>query len=78
MKEKIIARIVQKLTSARYVIAILLTITFMVLAFNGKLTTEFTIIYTAVTVFYFTKDRKDNTAIENKKEQKKKENKLKT
>ena len=54
---KILERIVQKLTSARFVIAILLTITFMILAFSNKLTTEFTTIYTAITVFYFTKDR---------------------
>lgn len=66
---EILQRIVQKLTSARFVISILLTITFMVLAFNGKLTSEFTTIYTAVTVFYFTKDREDNTAIEDKKEE---------
>lgn len=68
MKEKIITRIVQKLTSARYVVAILLTITFMVLAFNGKLTTEFTTIYTAVTVFYFTRDRESTST--NKDEEK--------
>ena len=65
---KILERIVQKLTSARFVIAILLTITFMILAFSNKLTTEFTTIYTAITVFYFTKDR-DNSAV-NKDEDK--------
>ena len=54
---KILERIVQKLTSARFVIALLLSITFAVLALQGKLTTEFTTIYTAVTVFYFTRDR---------------------
>lgn len=54
---KILERIVQKLTSARYVIALLLSVTFAVLALQGKLTTEFTTIYTAVTVFYFTRDR---------------------
>lgn len=58
---KILERIVQKLTSARFVIAILLTITFMVLAFSNKLTTEFTTIYTAITVFYFTRDRDNST-----------------
>ena len=66
---KILERVVRKLTSARFVIAILLTATFMVLAFNDKLTTEFTTIYTAITVFYFTKDRNDTTAIEDKKEE---------
>ena len=58
---KILERIVRKLTSARFVIAILLTITFMVLAFSNKLTTEFTTIYTAITVFYFTRDRDNST-----------------
>lgn len=65
---EILQRIVQKLTSARFVISILLTITFMVLAFNGKLTTEFTTIYTAVTVFYFTRDRESTST--NKDEEK--------
>ena len=64
---KILERIVRKLTSARYVIALLLSVTFAVLALQGKLTTEFTTIYTAVTVFYFTRDRE--TAIENKTEE---------
>lgn len=66
---EILQRIVQKLTSARFVIALLLSITFCILALNGKLSTEFTTIYTAVTVFYFTRERKDNTAIEDKKEE---------
>ena len=56
---KILERIVRKLTSARYVIALLLSVTFAVLALQGKLTTEFTTIYTAVTVFYFTRERND-------------------
>ena len=65
---KILERIVQKLTSARFVIALLLSVTFAVLALQGKLTTEFTTIYTAVTVFYFTRDR-ENTST-NKDEEK--------
>lgn len=64
---KILERIVRKLTSARFVIALILTVTFAVLSLNGKLSTEFTTIYTAVTVFYFTRDRE--TAIENKIEE---------
>ena len=64
---KILERIVRKLTSARFVIALILTVTFAVLSLNGKLSTEFTTIYTAVTVFYFTRDRE--TAIEDKKEE---------
>ena len=65
---KILERIVQKLTSARYVIALLLSITFAVLALRGNLTTEFTTIYTAVTVFYFTRDRESTST--NKDEEK--------
>lgn len=53
---KMINRIVLKLTSARFVIAILLTITFMYLAITNRLTTEFITIYTTITVFYFNKD----------------------
>lgn len=64
---KILERIVRKLTSARFVIALILTVTFAILSLNGKLSTEFTTIYTAVTVFYFTRDRE--TAIENKTEE---------
>lgn len=65
---KILERIVNKLTSARFVIALLLSITFAVLALQGKLTTEFTTIYTAVTVFYFTRDRESTST--NKDEEK--------
>lgn len=64
----IITRIVQKLTSARFVVALLLSITFCILALNGKLSTEFTTIYTAVTVFYFTRDRESTST--NKDEEK--------
>ena len=65
---KILERIVRKLTSARFVVALLLSITFCILALNGKLTTEFTTIYTAVTVFYFTRDRESTST--NKDEEK--------
>ena len=65
---KILERIVQKLTSARFVIALLLSITFAILSLQGNLTTEFTTIYTAVTVFYFTRDRESTST--NKDEEK--------
>ena len=65
---KILERIVRKLTSARFVVALLLSITFCILALNGKLSTEFTTIYTAVTVFYFTRDRESTST--NKDEEK--------
>ena len=65
---KILERIVNKLTSARFVIALLLSITFAILALRGNLTTEFTTIYTAVTVFYFTRDRESTST--NKDEEK--------
>ncbi len=50
-------RMVYKLTSARFLIAVLLTVTFMYLAIKNRLTTEFVTVYTAVTVFYFNKTK---------------------
>lgn len=52
-----IKRMVYKLTSARFLIAVLLTVTFMYLAIKNRLTTEFVTVYTAVTVFYFNKTK---------------------
>ena len=56
MKEKII----NKLLSARFLVTIILTIVFAVLAFMGGLTTEFITIYTMIVTFYFSKDRKED------------------
>lgn len=55
MKEKII----NKLLSARFLVTIILTIVFAVLAFMGGLTTEFITIYTMIVTFYFSRERKD-------------------
>ena len=52
MKDKII----NKLLSAKFSIALILTIVFSILAFRNELTTEFVTIYTMVVTFYFTKN----------------------
>ncbi|NFI04798.1 hypothetical protein FC959_10345 [Clostridium botulinum] len=52
-------RILNKITSARWLIAVIMTIVFAVLAFTNRLSTEFITIYTMVIAFYFSKDRKD-------------------
>lgn len=51
MKQKLI----NKLLSARFWIAILTTIVFSVLAITGTLTVEFISIYTIIIAFYFNK-----------------------
>lgn len=53
-------RILAKVTSARWLIAVIMTIVFAVLAFTNRLSTEFITIYTMVIAFYFSKDRADN------------------
>jgi len=57
-------RILKKVTSARWLIAVILTIVFAILAVKNILNTEFITIYTMVIAFYFSKERTDN--IENK------------
>lgn len=54
-----IDRILTKTTSARWLIAVIMTIVFAVLAFRNELSTEFITIYTMVVAFYFSKDRKE-------------------
>lgn len=54
-------RILQKALSARWFIAVILTIVFAVLAITGKLSTDFLSIYTLVIAFYFNKDRSVKT-----------------
>ncbi|NFG20855.1 hypothetical protein FDC70_16515 [Clostridium botulinum] len=53
-------RLLNKITSARWLIAIIMTIVFAVLAFTNRLSTEFITIYTMIIAFYFSKDRKNN------------------
>lgn len=50
-------RILSKITSARWLIAVIMTIVFAVLAFTNRLSTEFITIYTMVVAFYFSKER---------------------
>jgi len=59
-------RILQKILSARWLIAVILTIVFDILACTGKLNTEFLSVYTLVIAFYYNKDRSvtDNTKAE--------------
>jgi len=60
-------RILQKILSARWLIAVILTIVFAILACTGKLSTEFLSVYTLVIAFYYNKDRStvsDNTKAE--------------
>lgn len=59
-------RILKKILSARWLIAVILTIVFAILACIGKLNTEFLSVYTLVIAFYYNKDRNvtDNTKAE--------------
>lgn len=50
-------RIILKLTSARFLIAIILTIVFAILVINKITTNEFTTIYAMIVTYYFAKDR---------------------
>lgn len=52
-----LVRIINKVTSARWLIAVIMTIVFAVLAFTNRLSTEFITIYTMVIAFYFSKER---------------------
>lgn len=52
-------RILQKCLSARWLIAVIMTIVFAVLAFTNRLSTDFITIYTMVIAFYFSKDREE-------------------
>lgn len=50
-------RILQKVLSARWLIAVILTGVFAILACTGRLSTEFLSVYTLVIAFYYNKDR---------------------
>ncbi|MGN2370917.1 hypothetical protein ACTFJW_12845 [Clostridium cagae] len=52
-------RLLNKVTSARWFIAVIMTMVFAVLAIRNTITTEFITIYTMVIAFYFSKDRKE-------------------
>lgn len=53
------SRVLTKITSARWLIAVIMTIVFAILAITNTLNTEFITIYTMVIAFYFSKDRKE-------------------
>ncbi len=52
-------RALRKITSARWFIAVMITIVFAILAIRNTLNTEFLTIYTMIIAFYFSKDRKE-------------------
>ncbi|NFL87342.1 hypothetical protein FDB24_10440 [Clostridium botulinum] len=52
-------RLLNKITSARWLIAVIMTVVFAVLAIKNTITTDFITIYTMVIAFYFSKDRKE-------------------
>ncbi|NFD29676.1 hypothetical protein [Clostridium botulinum] len=52
-------RILRKIASARWLISIMMTIVFAILAIRNMLNTEFITIYTMIIAFYFSKDRKE-------------------
>ncbi|MBN3418629.1 hypothetical protein EXN00_18575 [Clostridium botulinum] len=52
-------RALRKITSARWLIAVIITIVFAILAIRNTLNTEFLTIYTMIIAFYFSKDRKE-------------------
>lgn len=53
-------RILQKCLSARWLIAVIMTIVFAVLACTSRLSTEFLSVYTLVIAFYFNKERENS------------------
>ncbi|WP_061330187.1 hypothetical protein [Clostridium botulinum] len=52
-------RALRKITSARWLIAVMMIIVFAILAIRNTLNTEFLTIYTMIIAFYFSKDRKE-------------------
>ena len=52
-------RALRKITSARWLIAVIMTIVFAILSIKNTINTEFITIYTMVIAFYFSKDRKE-------------------
>ncbi|MBD5640349.1 hypothetical protein HYI18_17450 [Clostridium botulinum] len=52
-------RVLRKITSARWLTAVIMTIVFAILSIKNTINTEFITIYTMVIAFYFSKDRKE-------------------
>ena len=60
MKEKNLTRIINKITSARFLIVLILTIILSVMAIRGQISAEvFVGIYGPVIAFYFSKNRNE-------------------
>lgn len=53
-------RLFLKLTSGRFLIAIAITIGFVVLAIQGKITSDYTNIFLVIVAFYFGRDARTN------------------
>ena len=60
MKEKNLSRVINKITSARFLIVLILTIILSVMAIKGQVSAEvFIAIYSPIIAFYFSaKERK--------------------
>lgn len=50
-------RLLNKITSARWLISVIMTIVFAVLAFTNRLSTEFITVYVVIINYYFYKER---------------------
>ena len=59
MKDNL-TRFITKITSARFLIVVILTVVFAICTIRQILTTEFLTIYTMIITYYFTRDREIN------------------
>lgn len=53
-------RLFLKLTSGRFLIAVAITIGFVILAVQGNITSDYTNIFLVIVAFYFGKDSRNN------------------
>lgn len=54
-------RLFLKITSGRFLIAVAITIGFVILSIQGRLTSDYTNIFLIIITFYFSKDSEKNT-----------------
>lgn len=59
-------RLFLKITSGRFLIAVAITIGFVILSIQGRLTADYTNIFLIIITFYFSKDSEKNTNHSNK------------
>lgn len=57
-------RLFLKLTSGRFLIAVAITIGFVILAVQGNITSDYTNIFLVIVAFYFGKDSRNNKNID--------------